>query len=285
MLKEVSVKGFNGVPYLEGSQLMANRQGKIKFSTTKPNVIVGPNGAGKSALLTALSIRFLAHLTGESLFDDKFLDFSREGESFWTRTSSWGNDYEFLKGLDCTTDNAPALYYRPDHIPGNERCIATSMMCGFFTEAKAFAQTVKNKSSGQAHQALLAKVIRALTGEEVPTEYRYQNWRYGKEPKDLQKSDRGFLGSYDWQAEVLKKLLVPAAGAQPLVMMDEPEQSLDARAEAQLWKTISNAGPQVQVIVATHSIFPILSPKRFNLIETEPGYVEAVRSHFNDLLT
>ena len=276
MLKQVTVKDFKGVPYLETSQLMQTCKGAIKFSSTKPTVIVGPNGAGKSALLTSLALRFLAYFTGESSFDDNYVG-GNDCKAWWTKTRDWGNDYVYLKGLDCKTDNAPVLYYRPGHIPGNEPDVVHALMMGYSKGARNYAEAVEKKSSGQGNQAMLAKVLAALDGTGAPLKYLHTNWRYQKEAVEL--SGRGWYGDYDYQAEVLKASYKPEASAIPLVLMDEPEQSLDARAEAKLWGAIASADcSKVQVIVATHSLYPLMYPKKFNLVEAEPGFIKDVLS-------
>lgn len=273
MLKTLSVAGFKAVPYLETSALMKRAGGKLKFSSSKPNVIVGPNGAGKTALMETLALRFLAQLTGESCLDGKYIS-GHDSEPLWSCTASWRNDWAFLKGLEVVTDNAPARYYRPNHVPGNETSITHAMMCGYFEQAKAFGALTKDKSSGQQSQALQRSLLKTLAGEELPRTYPLLNWSGGREPREL----RGhFTTSYDHQAEALKALFAKVDGGVPLVLMDEPEQSLDAKAELQLWQAISRADcSQMQIVVATHSLYPLLHRKKFNLIEAVDGYVDEV---------
>ena len=171
MLTKLRVDGFKAVAHLETSALMALKKKKLTFSTTKPNVLVGPNGSGKSALVSALALRHLAHFTAGSTFDTKYV-LGSESRNYWTREREWGHDYAFLKGLECDTDNAPALYYRPSHVPGNENDITAAMMVGYFDEAKAYARLVENKSSGQQSQALLAQMLDRTCGKVTPTEIR-----------------------------------------------------------------------------------------------------------------
>lgn len=275
MLKSLSVKDFKALAHLETSQLMARHEGTLKFSKTKPNVIVGPNGAGKSALLDTLALRFLASQTGESSLDNKYL-LGRDAEPYWSSADRWGHQYTFLQGLTVATDNAPAVYYRPSHIPGNELGISHALMCGYEKEARVYAELTEDKSSGQKSQALLANLLAALDGSKLPSAYNLHDWRYGLEPKDL-RTKREWTGPWEYQAEVLKALFAKVDGGVPLVLMDEPEQSLDAKAELQLWKAISEADcSRMQVVVATHSLYPLLHPKRFNIIEAADGYVQDV---------
>lgn len=280
MLKQLTLNNFTAVPWLATSQLAIAHKGTLKFSASKPNVIVGPNGAGKSALLTALAVRFLAYFTGQSSFDGNFAK-HQDSDVWWSNVSRWGNDWTFMKGLELKTDNAPALYYRPNHVPGNEDGVTHAMMLGYFNEAKTYETATRHKSSGQANQAMLARLLAALAGKTLPAEYPYHNWSYGKDKLDLDARRFNCHGGnpmpWEYKAEVLKQLLVPAKDAVPLILMDEPEQSLDARAQAKLWQAIAGCDcTRMQVVVATHSIFPLLHRKAFNLIEAEAGFADQV---------
>lgn len=283
MFKTVSAKDFKAVPYLETSALMQSHPKGVKFSQKKPNVIIGPNGAGKSALLKALSLQTLSHFTGESSFDDHYVT-GNDCKDFWASEGYWAKEFHFLPGLTCATDNAPALYYRPSHIPGNDDSIAASMMCGYFDKAKKYGQLVKEKSSGQQSQALLEKLRTTLSSSKPELAFSYINWRFGKVPQDFsdRKNQGGNFnrpGDYEYQAEILKKTYgTQATDAIPVLLMDEPEQSLDTKAEIMLWKQIEAADTsRLQIIVATHSLYPLLHPKAFNLIEAVPGYIDEVQ--------
>lgn len=274
MINSLYVRDFRAVPYLETSALMVKRGGKVRFSSAKPNFLVGPNGSGKSALLNALSLRFLTHFTGKSQLDRKYISDS-DAKDWWTAAARWSADPLWLQGLECQTDNAPALYFRPGHIPGNETSLTHALMCGYEKEARAHGKLVDGKSSGQQGQALLAQMMAALAGENLPTKYVPLNWEYGTEA--IERKWGGYKPHGSEQAEVLKALYRPDAAAKPLLLMDEPEQSLDARAEAALWAKISQAEcSRVQIIVATHSLHPLLNRRKFNLIETEAGFVDEV---------
>lgn len=274
MINDLSVRGFRAVPYLETSALMLKCAGKVRFSNAKPNVLVGPNGSGKSALLNALSLRFLTHFTGKSQMDGKYIT-DVDAKDWWSAESGWSAAPLWLPGLTCKTDNAPALYFRPAHIPGNETSLTHALMCGYEKEARAHRKLVDGKSSGQQGQALLSEMMAALGGEGLPTRYGLLNWVHGTEPIERQWGEYKPHGAE--HAEVLKALYRLDAAAKPLLLMDEPEQSLDARAEAALWAKISQADcAQVQIIVATHSLHPLLNRRKFNLIETEAGFVDEV---------
>ena len=265
---------------------MQNHKGALSFSTIKPNVIVGKNGTGKSALIETLALRFLAYFTGQSEFDGKYLT-NKDSKIWWTKKNKWGDDYAWLNGAVCKTDNGPALYYRPNHIPGNETGVVHAMMTGYFDEARAYARMTEKKSSGEKSKALLSGIIENLSGNNLPSEYKYRNWQFGKNPADLRERYRkcGWVGEDDHQAEVLKSVYSPQEGWMPIVLMDEPEQSLDALAEAELWKAIANTNcEKVQIIVAAHSLHPILNKGKYNIIETEPGFMDSICSVMDSTL-
>ncbi|KWU23435.1 ATP-binding protein [Burkholderia cenocepacia] len=276
MIESLSVgTDFKAVPYLPGSSLMKRHKRKLAFSLDKPNVLVGPNGSGKSALLRTLSLRFMTHYTGVSAFNDQYVS-GRGDDTLWYEENSWTSAPQYMRGMNLVTDNAPSLFYRPYHLPGNEPTVVHAMITGYDKQARAFAKLTERKSSGQQSQATLARVVRALAGEELPTDYILENWSHEKNLRDLRKH-RGHVGLYEYRAEQLKKLFLEGSRAKPLVMMDEPEQSLDALAEAELWSAIASTDcSKVQVIVASHSLYPLLHREQFNLIETQAGFADEV---------
>lgn len=273
MISSLAVENFTAVPYLETSFLMHTHGGNVSFSDKKPNVIVGPNGAGKSALLTALALQTLAYFTGISAFDDHYVN-GTNSDAFWSAGGSWSRSFTFLPGLACRSDNGPALYYRPSHIPGNDHSVAAAMMCGYFEQARAYGRLTKDKSSGQQCQALLARLQAMLAGEAQLDGYEFVNWRFGTEARQ----PNHLACSFDYKAEELKKHYLGARG-KPVLLLDEPEQSLDARAELRLWKQLADVDTRrLQVIVATHSLYPLLHPERFHVLEAVPGYAAEVRA-------
>lgn len=278
MLHSLSVATpFAAVPHLPTSQLMLRHGGKLRFSLAKPNVVVGPNGSGKSALLHTLALRFLASQTGQSSLDGRYLS-DRDNEQLWSKPAGWGDAWEFMAGLTVATDDAPARYYRPGHIPGNEDSVTHAMMCGYMCEAKAYARLTEQKSSGQKSTALLDNVRPVLDGSALPTQYTLHNWSGGRTPSKVDEPWR-HRSPWESQADVLRGVFGGVRGGVPVVLMDEPEQSLDALAELRLWKAIEAADcSKVQVIVATHSLYPLQHTRRFNVIEAADGYAAEVQA-------
>lgn len=240
-------------------------------------MLVGPNGSGKSALLDTLAIRFLAFFSSQSTFDRRYV-LDVDSKAWWTGSHPWLDEYVWLRGLACATDEAPALYYRPGHVPGNEPTIADAMMGVYWQQAQEYAALVERKSSGERNQAVLGKILAGLDGRDLPEKYGYVNWEFGDARKDARRLHTfGSAGDMHLKAEVLKALYRPPAGAVPLLLMDEPEQSLDMKAEAQLWAHVAKADcRRMQIIAATHSLYPLLHRDRFHLIETQHGYIAEV---------
>jgi len=274
MIKNVKASGFESVPYLETSILMRSHPRGVLLSKDRPNVIVGANGTGKSAFMKALALKTLSFYTGASSFDDQYItgDFNPNG--YWRKKNRWGSEFEFLPGLEAETDFGPALFYRPGFIPGDETNLTHAMMCGYMDEARKHGEMTDEKSSGQQGLALQKMIMDVLIGKENVPETGFVNWRYGKKPVDMEKLKHPSANGY--QAEILRKSYHKTSG-KPVILMDEPEQSLDTLAEARLWKKIEKANcNKMQVIVATHSVYPFLHPEKFNLIETKKGYIASV---------
>lgn len=279
MILTLKAKDFKAVSHLEISDLMANHPKGLRFSQKKPNVIVGPNGAGKSALLTTLSMLTMSNLTGESTFDHRLLG-DYNFKDTW-KIDSWPRKTHYLPGLDAKTDHAPALYFRPSHVPGNEVSVTHAMMTGYFDAAKEYDRITKNKSSGQQSQALQERVMGVLEGTQPHLKHKFGNWGHKREVQDLEGNYRAT--DENRQANELLRLFGNAQpGDKPVLLMDEPEQSLDARAELNLWKKIEAADcEKIQIIVATHSLYPLMHASAFNIIEAVPGYVKEVMGMLN----
>jgi energy-coupling factor transporter ATP-binding protein EcfA2 len=276
MIRHLKARNFKAVPHLETSGLMKAHPDGVAFSDEKVNVLVGPNGIGKSSLIAALSYETLTYFNSVSSFDDEYTEVFPK--ALWVQVGkSYSNDYAFLPGLHCDSDKAPALYYRPGHIPGNKPNLTHALVHGGYSrEVHRYGELTDKKSSGQQASAVLGDIKAVLAGDVKGIRYGYTNWKYGKQSKELERN----FHSFDYQAEILKKLYGSASpDAKPVVLMDEPEQSLDAMTETQLWKLIAGADcSRVQVIVATHSLYPLMHPEQFNLIEAVPGYAAEVRS-------
>ena len=251
----------------------------LKFSSDKPNVIVGPNGSGKSALINSLSYLTLSHTVGHSCFDSFYVN-GNKADDYWEPDSFSGRfGYsELFKGLEADWDFASAVFYQPKHIPGDYSDLTHALMCGYSEEAKQLDKMTKRKSSGQVALAVMDYIRGILRSEVSVPAWDFVNWGYSKEIRDLDKYRESHISN---RANNLMIKYAEAKGSTfkgvnkvPTVLMDEPEQSLDTLQEFKLWSDIENADcSKIQVIVASHSIYPLIHPDKFNLIETVPGFI------------
>lgn len=257
---------FKAIPYLRDTKLMKKHKNTIKFSVEKPNVIVGPNGSGKTALLDTITLRFLCYFENHSRYKDAYIRFNKSDE-WWSEGIGWPKEQIWLQGLDVKSDNAPAAYFRPNHIPGNETDIATALMVYDSEAAKAYGEKTKQKSTGEKSIATLPDIYVILDGSKrltVPVM-----------PNSTRIS--GYPTQYENRQKHLCETIRFNSEGRPLVVMDEPERSLDALQEIKLWQAI-RAAEVPQTIVATHSLYPVMHPEQFNIIETEKGYIKKIRA-------
>lgn len=280
---------FAAVPHLSATSLIQTHYGKIKFSTKKVNVIVGPNGSGKSSLVDYLAKIHLAFTVGYSAFDERALErLSTVYKGIWGEMDRYQGTCQLFDPKVVKTDLGFTWFYRPGAIPGGKdsETLTGAMMTGYFEEAKEYGALTKDKSSGQACRSLISELMDALVSDTLePSEPRRVNWTYSREDdvtfsktRGSRMTEFGFdLMPWDIQRRVLLGMFLDNKGI-PLFLMDEPEQSLDALAESQFWKTVEGVDTSNrQVIIATHSLYPFLHPENFNLIEAEPGYVKKVK--------
>jgi energy-coupling factor transporter ATP-binding protein EcfA2 len=286
MFKKVLAKDFTAVPYLETSQLMLNHPEGITFSLDKPNVILGPMGSGKSAIMRALALHTLSYSVGESAFENMYVEKLTHFDDLWTDggykayDEDVGSGWKFLAGLTGDFDVAPAVFYRPGAIPGDRSDLNEAFCFGYSDLAWAHRDATEEKSTGQGNLALLQKFMAALEEGFPSKDYKFVNWDWGKTRKTREQlRDRGNPMPWELQAEVLKaRYLNVPKDVIPCAMADEPERSLDAKAQAQFWQKVAAADmSRIQVIVTSHSLYPILYPERFHIIETVPGWVKEVR--------
>lgn len=274
MIRTLKATNFGAVPYLETSQLMQSHPDGLVFSLEKPNVIVGANGVGKSALMRTLSYLTLSWQTGVSTIETFYA--SRQCEACWP-ASPYGSvssrsTTTYLPGLDVESDWGPALYYRPGHIPGNEAMLVTAKAIGYGAEATEYRRLTAGKSSGQQCGALLGRLDAVLAGDTSSMQYLAAGMHWAHEfYKDSMPAEH-VRSHY-----LLRRYGEVSADALPVLLLDEPEQSLDTKAELQFWRKVESVDTsKVQVIAATHSLYPMMYPGRFNVIEATPGYVAEV---------
>lgn len=205
------------------------------------NAIYGPNGSGKSTLLMTIAKMLCCHQGGRQVVT---------GESL----REIGHKAPFKDGVLPDHDGSPIIYFDPGAAVGLFGGMA-AFDDDFFMEGVQNA--VMKGSSGQTTAFRMQPVLGAI----LEGKWSSVEWKVAK--------DR-----HDWLAKLLE-----GTGHKecPTLLLDEPSRSLDLRSELGLWRVINKAVKDgVQVIVATHAVFPLNRPG-VNFIETAPGYVKQTR--------
>lgn len=261
MLTSVKVTSeFNYMPWLGKTPLLVHNKGGVKFSKTKVNILFTKNGQGKSTLLKAIAAKTLCLLTGQQTNNSKGYDcFSDE---FWPKRNYFSRDREeFIKGLELReNDGGSFFYFSQDFIPGGYEGLTHAMMCGFSDEANAVHHVIDKKSSGQQTIGMFKRFMDIVNhpDNDKPLEIYV--------PKDdMYRTDR---------SKIIKSMFSKHTPNSRVIMLDEPDNSLDLVSQLQMWKTINQIDlTQTQVIVATHSIFPLLNPTKYNFITSDSTYL------------
>lgn len=224
-------------------------QTRIEF---KPglNAIYGPNGTGKSTVIQAMARTLCCAQGGRQMVTSTALD-------NLGYTSDTG---VFKDGALPVHDGSPVLYFDPDQAVGLFGGLA-AFDDDFMNEG--LGNVMFKGSSGQTTMNRIETVINAMHRGQWPTMERKVKKCKGLDP---------FLnGSFDKVG--------------PTILLDEPSRSLDLRYELAFWKLTDKAiAAGVQVIMATHSVFP-LNRLGTHYIETQPGYVDQVSRMVDDMMT
>ncbi len=247
------------IPHWPQVAFLRGRQ-SIEF---KPglNVVIGDNGSGKSTLITALAT--LLHCRQENwprVTTESLLAFNRPNG--------------LADGLLLEHDGAPARYMGTDHdvglTPDAKFIRATSSV---LDTRRLEIKALNRMSSGQATLVQLGRFMRA-----EPKKVRTSIKERDRLPSEMQVV-------YDVATESLTNV-VKRRGAlkEPVVLLDEPDISMDFAKQALVWKQIRQlAESYTQVIVASHSPFAVKAPGA-HYIETAPGYLDRAREGLQSLL-
>jgi len=273
MLKRISFG--SALPYLE---IRHDKQPKRSLVLTdrsfefKPglNMLVGANGSGKSTLLEAIAKRFLCFNFGTPNLDKETFGYMSE---LWQEDEehSW-RDHKFLPYVTAEYDQVPYMMYAsPEFTPLGQPNRAYAMCYGLGKAATEHYDMVDSHSSGEGMRNVMAKMFNILRGAERPinrNQVQKHDWR---DERDSGKR----------QVNWLDQNILPQPDAPMVLLLDEPERALDLQAQLAFWADLTKltAQPNVQVIIATHSIIPLFMPDiQVNYVEMTKGYADSLRT-------
>lgn len=221
---------------------------KIKTLEFKPglNVLWGRNGSGKSSVLALLAKFFHAE-------QGRYTFISRESLSEFVPYGT--KPIEVFGSATIEHDSQGVMYFNPDHRPG-----LVGGMAGFdydFMDA-AMGNIFVKGSCGELEMYQLNQCLAAIKdGKRIDVKFKHKK----------EESERQYL------QEFLKGNI---PDGQPTFLLDEPERSCDLPVQKALMNFLQKRATDVQIIVASHSVFAANIPGA-NYIEFSEGYLAKCR--------
>lgn len=205
------------------------------------NAIYGPNGSGKSTILSVLAKTLCCHQGGRQVVTGHAISDLRSYEGW--------ND-----GIKIDHDGSPTMYFDPGAAVG-----LIGGMAGFdydFICEGGDNATFKG-SSGQTTARRMWSTLHSMIDNTFPE----IKWKVDKD-------------------EYIQKILSGTGPREcPTVLLDEPSRSLDLWSELGFWRIVDKAvAAGIQVIVVTHSVFPLNRGSSVNYIETVDEYISHTRA-------
>lgn len=266
-------QGLKTITYTEPqiqTDLLTTHANKVAFSSNKINVLIGPNGSGKSTLLRHLAVRFLCLDRGYTSIDRSLCD--RAYEKYFSE-KNWRDKSTFMPGIEVDSAQCVAAYWAPGMKYGGWDMDTAAMMCGYGDEAKLRWKHTKEKSSGQGIHNQLNYIFDVLHGKRKVELREKIDWYLENHQKD--------------KLDAVTPLFKERDKNKTVVLLDEPEQSLDMSKEMEFWDKLLDVNTaEVQVVVATHSLYPLISPKfkgKFNIIECTSDYKQTIVNQWNGI--
>lgn len=269
MISSVEMKqGFAAeLPHLKGR--------RFEF-TDQINVLFGPNGCGKTTIM-----KVAAGYTGIDTKDKLFSGgWSRPPRGYFGDKAEFPKDFSKTTfgqvSADVTWDGQPAFF--------NSASLSESGL-----NLPSFVESAEGSPDGMMDMMEQVSLIHAKFSEG-----EYRLYKIKKVIDTLKKPPVLKLEDEERDSETQKAYKeyrrgLPRDGRLTL-LWDEPDRSLNVKNQIDFWSVfLPNMvrGTNYQIIIATHSLIPLLLPKFgfFNLIDVEPGYYEQSKKSITSLIS
>jgi len=239
------VKWWTSVPKLKNRKVFRFKPGL--------NILWSPNGTGKTTILKQLGKYLHCDQGGRSVVTESSL---REASFAGKRVKVEGHNFKHSTvptGVKVAFDGLSVVSFDPHRQVG---IMGGSFDYDFLTEG---VKDIYSKGSqGQMALFRLNQLLESSTREiewRIKKSHCNSTWR-------------------EWLCAVEAQLKPSCEEGPPTILMDEPDGTLDWHNKKLLWDWIWDKGDSIQIIMATHSIFALKSPKGTNWIELAKGYKE-----------
>ena len=264
MFDSVSVTtDFAYMPWLANTALLKKHPNGLKFSKEKINILFCPNGAGKSSLLHAIAKRKLCCDVGYPTTNEREWGM-RNLDKQWVKSSQdwWEKKEDYMPGITLHgDDNGSCFYFSQNFVPGGEFSLTHAMILGYSKEAKSLGKILDEKSSGQQTKGMFERFMAHVNDASHDQALAFEPYC-----KD---------SYFEQQERTIRELFKDHTPNRKVVLLDEPECSLDLSNQLDVWAAIAAIDLSAhQVIVATHSIYPLINPERFNFVTSDKKYLK-----------
>lgn len=229
----------------------------------RTNIIIGPNGSGKSTLLNAIKKFTLTHRDMYSKLPDKAFLYP----------NLWGNDrekVELMDGIDIKCDYTQKVFCFKHHTDKDFDIDASGFNFNLGISCSSF-------STGEGVKAGIAQLVEVLFnnkkkigGYDFPIEDIKQ---VANNCNDLWADRLNLLLGYYERNRI-------ESNGRISILMDEPDRNLDIYNLKELSKILQLDRGDTQIIAVVHNPILILklANEGLNIIETESGYLDKIRS-------
>lgn len=214
------------------------------------NILWGRNGSGKTTLTKLLARLFHCEQGNHPVVTQESLDTLAGG--------GFNAKLDLGKSLALEHDGQGVRHFDPGHTVG-------LMGGGAAFDWDFGMEGIQNQlfkgSAGQTNMFRFDRILNEIIAGEVPE----IEWKMKRENVNDLWRER-----IDVAKGILKK---NGKKGQPTILLDEPERSYDLNAQGGTWKFMRAYAEDVQLIVASHSMFALQIPEA-HYIELSPGYLK-----------